>query len=55
MQLPFSNDDSLSISGIMVVGGLQRNPLAMQAEAAMRDFVQNGMYCNCQILSIIAQ
>ena len=40
MSIPFNDDDSLSISRIMVVGELQRSPFAAQAEAAMRDFAQ---------------
>src|ERR1700724_141294 len=40
MQTPFVNDDSLSLSRIMVVGESRRNPFAAQAEAAMRDFAQ---------------
>jgi hypothetical protein len=39
-QTPFNDDDSLSISRIMVVGESQRNPFAAPAEAAMRDFAQ---------------
>jgi len=40
IQTQFSDDDSLSISRIMVVGEAQRNPFAVQAEAAMWDFMQ---------------
>src|SRR5437588_4820114 len=40
IQMSFSDDDSLSVSRIMVVGEPQRNPFAAQAEAAMREFTQ---------------
>src|SRR5436853_1117531 len=39
MQLPFGDNDRISLSRIMVVGEPQRNAFATQAEAAMRDFV----------------
>lgn len=40
MQIPFIDDNNLSLSRIMVVGEPQRNPLAAQAEAIMRDFAR---------------
>src|SRR6266480_2805242 len=40
MQTLFPDNDGLSVSRIMVVGELQRNPFAAQAEAAMREFTQ---------------
>lgn len=40
VQTQFVNDDSLSISRILVIGKLQRNSFAAQAEASMRDFAR---------------